>query len=357
MVVDDSAFFRRRIKEILKSDNHIEVVGTATNGAEAVEKVTQLDPDVITMDIEMPVMDGISAVRAIMKKHPTSILMFSSLTTYGAKATLDALDAGAVDFMPKRMEDISVDREEAKRQLCARIRLLGSRRSKIPAIRGDSIRIAKKTPEETESTLQTRTAGKGKRVRFSCSDYKLILIGASTGGPVALQQIMTSLPEGFPVPILIVQHMPASFTSAFAQRLNSISKIKIKQAEDGDFVSMGSAILAPGGRQMILDNKDGRVFVRVQEATEDQTYKPSVDVTFESAARNVTGKILAIMLTGMGADGRDGARLLKERNSTIWAQNEMTSVVYGMPMAVVDAGLADAVISLPDIGATLSRGV
>jgi len=357
MIVDDSAFFRRRITEILNADDQIEVIGAMANGAEAVDKVSQMNPDVITMDVEMPIMDGITAVRAIMEKHPTPILMFSSLTTDGAKATLDALDAGAVDFLPKRMEDISMNRDVAKRQLCERIRTLGLRRTKIPNTGHVSNQLDKGIADDKKSATDIRTTGSGKHVRFDCKDYQLILIGASTGGPVALQKILTKLPEGFPVPILIIQHMPASFTPAFAQRLNSMSKIKIKQAEDGDLVSTESAILAPGGCQMVLDKKSGKACVRIQEASEDQTYKPSIDVTFASVARNFTGKILVIMLTGMGADGRDGTRLLKEKNTTVWAQDEITCVVYGMPMAVVEAGLADAVIPLAEIGKTLSQGV
>jgi len=351
MVVDDSAFFRRRITEILNADSHIEVIGTAANGIEAVERVSQFNPDVITMDIEMPVMDGITAVRQIMERHPTPILMFSTLTTDGAKATLDALDAGALDFLPKRMEDISSDRETAKRQLCARIRILGAKGLKAPRNREDA-----NGGNEQKPINGARSGEKRAQVQFNCRDYKLILIAASTGGPVALQQILTRLPEGFPVPILVVQHMPASFTPAFALRLDGLSKISIKQAEDGDFLNSGEAILAPGGCQMVLDKASGRFCVRVQEATEDQTYKPSVDVTFTSVAKNFRGKVLVIMLTGMGADGRDGTRLIKQKDSTVWAQDESTCVVYGMPMAVIEAGLADVVIPLAEIGKTLSQG-
>ena len=320
MVVDDSAFFRKRITEILNADGHIQVVGTAANGAEAVEKVAQFKPDVITMDVEMPIMDGITAVRTIMGKHPVPILMFSSLTTDGATATLDALDAGAVDFLPKRMEDISVNREDAKRQLCMRVRILGAGSSLIPGARGDPQEFKNVSGEKNLSS-DARISDKRRRIKFRCKDYKLILIGASTGGPVAIQQILTGLPEGFPLPILIIQHMPASFTPAFAQRLDGMSSIKVKHAEDGDLVNNGNAMVAPGGCQMLLDNKAGKVCVRIQKAADDQTYKPSVDITFSSAARNFTGKILVIMLTGMGADGRNGTRLLKEKNSTVWAAN------------------------------------
>jgi len=358
MIVDDSAFFRRRITEILNADAHIEVIGTANNGREAVEKVFQYEPDVITMDVEMPVMDGITAVRAIMAEHPTPILMFSSLTTDGAKATLDALDAGAMDFLPKRMEDISINRDEAKRQLCARIRALGVRKQKIPASgKGDLGRHVGNIISDKTSTPDVKIVHTSAKLQFRCKDYKVILIGASTGGPIAIQQILTRLPAGFPVPILIIQHMPASFTPTFAQRLDRISNVTVKLAEDGDILCPATVLLAPGDRQLSLDKKYGKVFVRVHEAKLEDTYKPSVDVTLSSAAHQNLEKVLVIILTGMGTDGRDGTRLLKDKGSSVWAQDESTCVVFGMPMAVIDSGLVDHVMPLAEIGKMLAQGL
>ena len=358
MVVDDSAFFRRRITEILNADNQIEVIGTAVNGEEAVDMAAKIDPDVIMMDVEMPVMDGISAVRSIMARNPTPILMFSSLTMDGAKATLDALDAGAMDFLPKRMEDIASDREVAKRLLCARIKALAVRKNRESASEY-SARVKHVPHLQDDRTLEhdTRAINKRGNKKFRCQDYRLILIGASTGGPVALQQILRNLPAEFPVPILIIQHMPASFTTTFAQRLDKISYINVRLAEDGDTLNPGTAMLAPGDHQLELDIKQEKIFVRVHEADKQDTYKPSVDITLSSVAHNVRGKVLAIILTGMGTDGRDGARLLKEKGSTVWAQDESTCVVYGMPMAVVEAGLADTILPLPEIGKMLAQGV
>mgnify|MGYP002620750875 CR=1 FL=1 len=343
LVVDDSSFFRRRLTEIFNSDSHIEVVGAAVNGQEAVELVKRLKPDVVTMDIEMPVMDGITAVKKIMQSDPLPILMFSSLTTEGARATLDALEAGATDFLPKRMEDISQDRESAKRQLCARVRLIGARGLKK---REPPAAAPKPAPVPAPVTASPR---RGK--------YKVVVIGTSTGGPVALQQVMTSLPADFPLPILLVQHMPASFTPAFAERLNKLAPMRITQASDGDALERGCAYLAPGGMQMLLEQRHGVPTIRILESRPGQTYKPSVDVTFGSASKVFGADVLAIVMTGMGADGREGARMLKAAGATVWAQDKPSSVIYGMPAAVAEAGLADKILALNAIGASLREVV
>ncbi len=347
LVVDDSAFFRKRIKEILDADSHIEVVGTAANGREAVASVPRLKPDVITMDIEMPVMDGIAAVREIMNCHPTPIMMFSSLTTAGAQATLEALDAGAVDFLPKNIDDMAVSRELAKRQLCARVRIIGARGLKRQAA----------PPRRAAAAHRLgRPAAAPALPHCDLSQYRLLLIGTSTGGPAALQDVLSKLPRDFPLPIILVQHMPASFTPPFAQRLNGLCSITVKHAADRDVLQPGTAYLAPGGFQMLLEREGERHLIRIAAAKEGETYKPSVDITFTSAAHAVAGKTLALVLTGMGADGREGARVLKEKGSTIWVQDEASCVVAGMPSAVVDAGLADAVLPLNQIAMALTQG-
>ncbi len=357
LVVDDSGFFRRRVTEILAGDAHIEVVGTASNGVEAIEKAIQLNPDVITMDIEMPVMDGITAVRRIMASNPTPVLMFSSLTTDGAQATLEALDAGAVDFLPKKFEDLSQDREEAKRLLCARVRAVGARGM---VLRQGSLKKVSSLPE-TPKTGRAKDENVSSRSALTVSakkypgNYKLVAIGTSTGGPVALQQVLSKLPANFPVPLLLVQHMPASFTPAFAQRLDKLCAIKVKEAVDGDFLEAGVALLAPGGKQMLLEQYSGKVCVRIHDSEQGQTYKPSVDVTFSSASKIFPGQVLAVVMTGMGADGPEGVRLLKQGGSVVWAQDEQSCVVYGMPMAIVEAGLADQIMSLQDIGNNLAH--
>lgn len=352
LVVDDSGFFRRRVTEILSSDSAIEVVGEAPNGAVGVEMALKLRPDVVTMDIEMPVLDGISAVRKLMLTRPTPVLMFSSLTTEGAKATLDALEAGALDFLPKRFEDIAADRNEAKKLLCARVRALGKNglRMASSASATPSSSAASKVPIVSGATQRIGTVG----IKPGC---KLVVIGTSTGGPIALQQVLTKLPKNFPLPLLLVQHMPESFTPAFAQRLDQLCSIKVQQAVDGDMLVPGTALLAPGGHQMVLEQRSaGAVRVRIQD-NEGQIYKPCVDITFSSIAKVMPGQALALVLTGMGADGREGARLLKRGGSTVWAQDEQSCVVYGMPLAVVEAGLADHVLPLSEMGACLTRQV
>jgi len=346
VVVDDSGFFRRRVTEMLNADPGIEVIGSASNGQEGVDMVVQLKPDVVTMDIEMPVLDGISAVRKIMSVRPTPVLMFSSLTHEGAQATLEALEAGAVDFLPKRFEDISQDHNEAKQLLCQRVRALGQR-----GLRSSAAVAARPAPSKpvngTPVIASGRAAGK--------TNYKLVAIGTSTGGPVALQQVLTKLPADFPMPLVLVQHMPASFTPTFAQRLNQLCAITVKEAADGEELKPGTALLAPGGRQMIIEQRNGVAVVRIQDSEPGQNYKPSVDTTFGSLARAMPGQVLGIILTGMGADGREGSRLLKQGGATIWAQDEQSCVIYGMPMAVVEAGLADQVLSLSDIGVNLAK--
>lgn len=347
LVVDDSAFFRKRLTEILSSDNHIEVIGTASNGKEAVDQVAKLKPDVVTMDIEMPVMDGITAVRRIMESSPTPILMFSSLTTEGAKATFDALDAGAVDYLSKHMDEIASDREVLKRQLCARVRLIGARGLSKSAV----VKVSKKPAPVTPAIQPTSKPAprKGK--------YRIVAIGTSTGGPVALQEVLTHIPKNFPLPIVLIQHMPSTFTPAFAERLNKICQIAVKEAQDGDVLVPGTAFLAPGGKQMLIEVQRGGAHIRIIEAQPGQTYKPSVDVTFSSVANAYEGDVLAVILTGMGADGREGARLLKQKGATVWAQDEASCVIYGMPAAVVEAGLADRVVSLKDVGPGLVETV
>jgi two-component system chemotaxis response regulator CheB len=331
VLVDDSAFFRHRLKEMLERDPRIKVVGEAINGAEAVEMAVRLRPDVITMDIEMPVMDGISATRQIMEKSPCPILMFSSLTTDGARATLDAMEAGAVDYLPKRFEEISENREEAIQALNERILALAH---PLPAV--------DKGADE-----------RGSPSAIAHEKFKLLAIGASAGGPLALQDILAGLPASFPLPIVIVQHMPASFTPAFAARLDKLCAITVREAADGDTLQPGIAYLAPGGKQLLLQGRGGKKQLRVVEAEEGETYRPSVDITFNSIANFYPSQTLALILTGMGADGKEGARSLKRGGSQVWAQDEASSVVYGMPAAVVEAGLSDRVLPLSEITTAL----
>ncbi|MFM2485118.1 protein-glutamate methylesterase/protein-glutamine glutaminase [Celerinatantimonas yamalensis] len=362
LVVDDSSFFRRRVSEILNAEPSLEVIGAAKDGQEAIDMVIQLKPDVVTMDVEMPVLDGISAVREIMRQSPTPILMFSSLTHEGAKATLDALDAGALDFIPKNFEDIARNREEAISLLQQRVKAIARhrflmRRPSSSASSPFSSRISTAPSTHTHRTESTvhrppsREPVVAERsitpvvVKRSGKAYRIVAIGTSTGGPVALQKILTALPENFPHPILLVQHMPSTFTAAFAARLNSLCQISVKEAADGDVLKPGCAYLAPGGKQMLVDSHGGGRIKIVESDDPKINYKPCVDITFASVAKAYHDKVLAIVLTGMGADGRDGARMLSAQGATIWAQDEQSCVVYGMPQAIAKAGLAK--IQLP----------
>ena len=354
LVVDDSGFFRRRVKEILEEDPMLTVVGDATNGQEAIDKANELKPDVITMDIEMPVMDGIKATKMIMASNPTPIVMFSSLTTEGAKATLDALEAGALDFLPKRFEDISQDRNEAKKLLCQRVKALGQKKSSLRKIVPKAIRTTEVKPTSTTRT----TAPSSSTASISkTGGIDLVAIGTSTGGPLALQNILVDLPADFSKPIVMIQHMPATFTPAFAKRLDQMCKISVKEAEDGDKLKPGLALLAPGGKQMLIEGRAGNASIRIIESEPSLTYKPSVDVTFRSVNKVFPAKTLAIVLTGMGADGREGARMLKAQGSEIWAQDEESCVVYGMPAAIVDAGLAEKVLTISDFTQAIIKRV
>ena len=355
LVVDDSGFFRRRVSEILSADPNIQVVGTATNGCEAIDQALALKPDVITMDYEMPMMDGITAVRNIMQRCPTPVLMFSSLTHEGARVTLDALDAGAVDFLPKNFEDISRNPEKVKQMLCEKVHTIARSNRRIapvapataPASAPAHAPSAVARPASAVSHSPAPASAPVKR-----KSYRLVAIGTSTGGPVALQRVLTQLPANFPAPIVLVQHMPAAFTKAFAERLDKLCRISVKEAEDGDQLRPGLALLAPGGKQMMVDQ---RGMVKILPGDERLNYKPCVDITFGSAAKSFSDKVLAVVLTGMGADGREGARLLKQSGSQVWAQDEASCVIYGMPMAIVKANLADAVYSLDDIGKHLAE--
>ena len=368
LVVDDSGFFRRRVSEILSADPTIKVIGTATNGKEAIDQALALKPDVITMDYEMPLMDGITAVRHIMQRCPTPVLMFSSLTHEGARVTLDALDAGAVDFLPKNFEDISRNPEKVKQMLCEKVHSISRSNRRLSSYSAPAPVVSTPAPTPRPAlggfvpsapaispppVRTTPIASRGAPAPTSASAapkrkaYRLVAIGTSTGGPVALQRVLTQLPGNFPAPIVLVQHMPAAFTKAFAERLDKLCRISVKEAEDGDILRPGLALLAPGGKQMMID---GRGAVRILPGDERLNYKPCVDITFGSAAKSFGDKVLAVVLTGMGADGREGARLLKQGGSQVWAQDEASCVIYGMPMAIVKANLADAVYSLDDIG-------
>ncbi|QHJ13618.1 Chemotaxis response regulator protein-glutamate methylesterase of group 1 operon [Paraglaciecola mesophila] len=367
LVVDDSIFFRRRVKEILELDPSLEVIGEARNGQEAIDMVASLNPDVVTMDVEMPVMDGITAVKKIMARKPVPIIMFSSLTLEGAKATLDALDAGAMDFLPKKFEDIAANRADAVALLQSRVKSLCRKhhgfRPAAPRVAAPKAILFSKPVSRnalnrkgSEQATRSIVGGAVSTPLYHSSSseipsgkkYRCLALGTSTGGPVALQKVLTRIPKHFPHPIFIVQHMPGSFTKAFAERLNQLSKLTVKEAINGEAVQAGVAYLAPGGRQMTLQGDADRATFRIFDAPDsaDILYKPSVDITFESIANVYRGDVLGVILTGMGTDGKIGASTLKRNGAKIWAQDELSSVVYGMPQAVMNAGIAEKEFSI-----------
>lgn len=372
LVVDDSSFFRRRVGDIIESDPNLTVIDFAVNGQEAVDKAKLLKPDVITMDIEMPVLNGIDAVKQIMAKSPTSILMFSSLTHEGAKTTLEALDAGALDFLPKKFNEIAKNNSDAGRILRQRVldiaqkKSTGSRRtaSVSQAAASSTIR-AKATTSSTQKVtpiaakpIVNQALAKGINNVGKHKKYKLLAIGTSTGGPVALQKVLTALPANFPLPIIMIQHMPAAFTLAFANRLNSLCQINVKEAENGDVLKPGHAYLAPGGKQMVVEGSSSNAKLKIFEDDSPRiAFKPSVDVSFGSAAKVYAGDVLGVILTGMGSDGREGARLLKSKGSTIWSQDEASCVVYGMPQAVAVAGISELSLSILDVPKAILKAI
>ena len=415
LIVDDSTFFRKRLKEIIESDPTMQVVGEAKDGKEGVSLAASLHPDVITMDVEMPVMDGITAVKEIMAKTPTPILMFSSLTFEGANSTFKALEAGAVDFMPKNFDDIAHRREDGIKALLNAIKAVS--RSRVRGFRpalstSTTARPPSLSATRTSSTLSstTRTStlsstsslssrlsttatapaptqgaalGQYKKInellsseqgvpaaarKFTFGDHKaettafkksgkshsLVAIGSSTGGPIALQEIIPKLPK-LNVPVVIVQHMPGSFTNTFAARLDAMSQLHVVEAKDGDVLEPGTCYIAPGGKQMIFERFGLKTRIRIIQDTGRVTYNPCVDVSFASLAQIFGNKVLAMILTGMGSDGCEGCQLLKAKGSVIWAQNEETCVVYGMPQAVVNANVADLVLPLGDIAGCIVK--
>ncbi|MBQ2381181.1 MAG: chemotaxis response regulator protein-glutamate methylesterase [Succinivibrio sp.] len=407
LIVDDSTFFRKRLREIIESDPTMQVVGEAKDGKEGVDLTQKLRPDVITMDVEMPVMDGISAVKEIMTKCPTPILMFSSLTHEGATATFKALEAGAIDFMPKNFDDIAHRREEALKSLIGSIKAVS--RSRVRGFRpslSTSSTTATARPAATTTPLRTSSfssassaaassasavkpateataMGQYKKIsdllnadpavpaaakKFTFGDHKsettafrrsgklhsIVAIGSSTGGPIALQQVIPNLPK-LNVPIIIVQHMPAAFTNTFAMRLDAISQVHVVEAKDGDILEPGTCYIAPGGKQMIFEKVGVKVRIRIISDTGRVTYNPCVDVTFASLSQIYADKVLAMILTGMGSDGCEGCTLLKRKGSVIWAQNEESCVVYGMPQAIVNANVADLVLPIEDIASCIVK--
>lgn len=334
LVVDDSTFIRKVISRILEKDQGIQVVGTADNGVEALEKIEALRPDVVTMDVEMPRMNGIEALKKIMSTRPLPVIMLSGLTQEGANITLDALNMGACDFITKDSGNAGVGLFKIEDELLRKVKDVARRKVRLPAPKPE-IQINKRSAVERNAA-----AGNG--------EHEIVSLGASTGGPPALQHILTSLSSSFPVPLVIAQHMPKLFTQSFAERLNHLSQITVKEAENREPLKPGVALIAPGDSHMAVRRKGKETFVELV-ADDRYIYRPSVDLLMDSVARAYDSKVVAVILTGMGSDGLAGFREIKSRRGYIIAQDEETCVVYGMPRVVIEARLAHTVLPIQKI--------
>lgn len=341
LIVDDSAFMRNALGKMLASDPDIEVAGIARDGVEALEKVALLKPDLVTMDIEMPRMDGIEALRRIMATSPLPVVMVSSLTTEGAKATLDALEVGAVDFLSKNLADLSLNILQVREALLEKVKQIGRRR----------MRQAVRPPAcAAQSAAFAPPAGGPKTEYRKERRIAIVAIGTSTGGPKALQEIVPKLPKDFPVPTVIVQHMPPAFTAAFADRLNELSRVTVKEAEEGEALKPGVVLVAPGrGHLGLRRGRVGECCVTIEENRPELIYRPSADVMMMSVADMFPGRALGVILTGMGNDGEKGMRAIKTSGGRTLAQSEETCVVYGMPKAAVEAGAVDREVPLVEV--------
>lgn len=340
LVVDDSAFMRRAISKMLEGEPDIVVCATARNGEEAVAKAAQLHPDVITMDVEMPGMSGLDAVREIMSSSNIPIIMVSALTQEGAETTFHALDLGAVDFIAKP-DAAYVNIKDVARDLVAKVRVF--------ARRGAARRVAPR-PKVALPPLAEPAPRVAHPDIFEC-----VAIGTSTGGPVALSRIVPALPAAFPTPIVIVQHMPPGFTRPLADRLNQSSHISVVEGAEGMILRKGQAVIAPAGRQLVLRHVYGSDEVEVQLRADDgqSLHVPSVDVMTASVAEMYGHGTLAAILTGMGQDGVVGLRKVKDLGGFVIGQDAATAVVYGMPRAAAQAGLVDRVLPLDQIAPAL----
>lgn len=329
-IVEDSILMLKIIEDILSSDPQIKVVGKTKYGHQALKMIPELSPDIVTLDVNLPDLNGLTVLKELMTHAPTRVVMLSAYTQRGAAVTIKALELGALDFIPKPSGEISLDLYNFKTEIISKIKLVSS------------IDISK------TFALPDRLAP----VKLS-SVRKLVVIGASTGGPQSILEIMTHLPASIDATFLIVQHMPLSFTKSFAERISWYSSIKTKEAEEGDILLNGAAYVAPAGFHMIIEKTTERkdmYCVRLDETTMVNYVRPSVDVTMNSVAEVFTGdKMLGVVLTGMGKDGVEGCRKIKEKGGRVVVQDEQSSAVYGMPKAVVTAGIADEILPLTEM--------
>jgi len=339
LIVDDSAIVRKIFSEHLEKEPDIEVVGTAMDPYIARDKIVRTDPDVITLDLEMPRMDGLTFLRKLMKHHPLPVIIVSSLTKNGSKLALEAVEAGAVEVVSKPGSSYSVG--ELSQELSHKIRAAAASKSNLDLKIKPRSKIRPKPRKRSRPALETTTE-------------KVIAIGASTGGTEAIKEVLVGLPPN-PPGIVIVQHMPPKFTTTYAERLNSLCPFEVKEAEDGDSVYQGRALLAPGNFHMLLRRSGARYYVNVKDGPMVHHQRPAVDLLFKSAARAAGKNVMGILLTGMGVDGAEGLLQMRNAGSFTVAQDEESSVVYGMPGEANKIGAAVRVLSLFDIAGEITR--
>lgn len=354
LVVDDSPFMRKSLQRMLEDASDIQVVGTARDGIDAIEKTRELDPDLITLDIEMPRMDGLTALRKIMAELPRPVLMVSSLTQEGAQATLDALAIGALDFIPKESSfatmsilNIQQELQEKVRRLAATPRFKRPKLDRSPRLGAPPTARPAPPPEPPAAPRPSGGA------LADAPMAELVVLGSSTGGPKALQELLPALPANFPVPILIVQHMPSTFTKPFADRMDGLSKVRVKEAEHGEPIHPGTVYVARGGIHLLYRQRGTVGLVEQSLEPASSIHRPAVDVLFNSVVENFSRPVLAVILTGMGNDGAKGMEALKKRGAHTLAEAEESCVVYGMPRAAAEKGCVDLVAPLPEIAGHL----
>lgn len=350
LVVDDAVVVRRIVSTVLTEDSDIEVAGIAANGKIALAKIPQVNPDLITLDVEMPEMDGITCLKEIRKKYPVlPVIMFSTLTSRGAEATLDALSFGANDYVtkPANVGSVSMAMQRIREELIPKIKAfcaktVGLKQSVQPGV---PLKTKEKAP-----TLRRPSLEKLKTMHVTRRRVDIVAIGISTGGPNALAHLMPTFPANFPVPIVIVQHMPPFFTKLLAERLNTKSKLSVTEGTPGEMLEPGKACLAPGDYHMALQKNGDKVQIKTNQEPPENSCRPAVDVLFRSVAQIFGPHTLGIVMTGMGQDGLIGCEYIKEAGGQILAQDEATSVVWGMPGFVAKSGLAEKVLPLEQIG-------
>lgn len=339
LVVDDSAFVRKVLTNILSKSPFIEVVGTARDGIEALEKVEELNPDVITLDLIMPNMDGITFLKELMKKKPTPVVIVSIASESGELA-IEALNLGAVDIIQKPTALASEKIYEISDDLIQKVKSA----SKI------SIDKIQKISSNNISSIEVKE-------KIEKSNVDIVVIGVSTGGPQALRYILPKFPKNFPVPIAVVIHMPVGYTELFAQKLNEISQLDVVEAKDGEILEKGKVYIAQAGKHMVFEKKGDKVFIRLDLKPFDTLHKPSVDVLFKSAGEVFGNRVLGVIMTGMGNDGLKGAEYIKSKGGTVFTEAEETCIIYGMPRVVEEAGLSDKVVPLSNMVEEITKFV